>query len=491
MRTLSIAALILALCAPVALAQPGARTQADAGPVLTTRSHRLWSLRIDLSASAQSVEQTGFGGLRGRRGARDANSVAATIFVPVLARSASHETLLDRGTWGVRTSGSVSTQRLANPAGQPDLVELEHTLSPGDATRNRAIDFEARIPVRTAETVYDDARAARIDWPTQWPEWVRPALRPSAHIPSDHPFVTRLLNDWTGANPRAMPPALLAKHLAKRIIDSVQPNGLGVVHWDSLDSNTFEVSGPCDPSFNGFPGSPSNANPHRPTLRSRSAVASLRGFDVYEVATIRDDDGCFVPRVRQPIEAGRANPAIIANLYVSLLRAAGVPARVVIGTEIASADLAAMPDSNLVRRDAAEIVFDSVLIDGRFTDGVRVATRSTLVRFWAEFFLYDERSGRGEWIPVDLHRQRAESSRAPDIDRPWRYFGNHDELDEIVPISSVYAPVEAATVSSIPALWGWSTDPTRPPHSMRTIMRFEATGQPRRANDGLDPAPNR
>ena len=423
--------------------------------------------------------------------------------MPLLTQSASHERCSTAASGASVQRARVTQHRLASPAGQPDLVNLEQTirfrndsaarLIPSTNTQER-VEFEARIPVRTAETVYDD-EARTHPWPERWPEWVRPAIAPRRTFPatthSSHAFST------TGpAATRAMPPALLAKHLAKRIIDSVQPNGLGVVHWERLDSGAFEMSGPCDPSFNGFPGGLNPTNPPRPALPSlsspRGPVNTLRGFDVYEIVSVRTyDDGCFVPRIRQPIERGRANPAIIANLYVSLLRASGIPARVVIGTEISAADLRSIPNANLPRRNASDIDADLVPIDPRFPNNPRVATRGTRIRFWTEFYLFDERTGTGQWIPVDLHRQRAESSRAPDIHRPWRYFGNHDELDEIVPLTSVYTTIDAPGFSGIPALWGWATEPERSDLRAPTVLLIEATGQPRRANDGLDPRPRR
>lgn len=497
MRTLLVILTLAAIGAPALSQHRRAPHPADDGPVITLQERRLWSLRLTISgrsAPDRARHATPQPHLRTRQPGlgqqRPIDLRAATILVPVLERSASHDAVLSHATWELRFNRQVIPQeRVGNPSGQPDLVNLEQSVMIADPSGTplvppvlnaEQLEFRLQVPVFTHETRYDDSRAERIGWPSEWPHAVRPALDPSPYIPSDHQFVAELLDEWTQGNPRALNPAVLAKHLAGRIIDAVQPNGLGVVPLNRFTStSTFEINGPCDDSNAGLWVLPGGPRPFHPTRREhdiRDPVQFIRGFNVYEPAGVIANSNCFFPRIRQPVETGRANPAVIANLYVALLRAAGIPARVVIGTEISPEDLRGVPNAHLPRRSFPDVT----------VNGVRFSTRGTHIRFWTEFYLFNEDSNRGEWIPVDLHRQRQESSRAPSIDRPWRYFGNHDELDEIVPLTSVYTAVEARMPGTIPTLWGWETDPDQPRVSLDSVLRVEAAGQARRANDGLD-----
>lgn len=496
MRTLLFILTLAAIGAHASAQQRAPAHSTDDGPVLTLKERRLFQLRLNIYGSRAPFSQhivINTPVLRlDRRGFQPRQAIdlrQIELVVPVLERSASHQIYLDRAEWTLLFNRqTVPQDRMGNPGEQPDLINLEQSVRITDdegkwlvpfILNPEQIEFSLQTPVATHETVYDDARAARIDWPTEWPEWVRPAMEPSPYIPSDHAFVHATLNEWTNALPRSMPPAVLAKHLAKRIVDSVQPFETGVATWPYSARWRAQIDDPCDPILSSRTTrvEPRGWGPMPYALRvaDRRVAFQLRGFDVDDKRLFRTQD-CFVPRIREPIEAGRANPAVTANLYAALLRAAGIPARVVIGIELSPTELRTFPDAHLPQRPQQDLIVNDQ----------RITNRVAQVRFWNEFFLYDEAANRGEWIPVDLFRQRLESSVAPSVDRPWRYFGNHDELDEIVPITSVYTPVGAEMPDWIPALWGWRTTPD-PWFFLDGIVRVEAVGLPRRPNDGFDP----
>lgn len=458
----------LASVAP-AFAQPGAD---DWAPFITPGDERLWTLRWRLAASREfetdlyrlnlprlrtwphGVAATSFVGRRplvhGPVQAIDVRD--ATFVAPLQWRTASSEAYPEFLTgWVNFNAHRVATDWIGQPGGLPDLINVEWfvRIAEDDGTplvpflnEPERVDIDFNVPVRAHETVFDESRAMDIDWPLAWPEWTGAFRDPQAFIPSDDPFVGQLLNEWTGRAPRSMPPARLAKFLASRLIEHAQPGEDVRAFWPGREP------------YRGYPY----------VVPRTSGGPFLRGFDVQD-NRIDPRDIFYSPRLREPIEDAQASAAVITNLYVALLRAADIPARVVIGVLPSEEDLARLGS-------------------GRDTLPPRGGERrhANTFRVWAEFYLWDEPAQRGQWIPVDIARQRAESSAPRPLDRPWRYFGNHDELDEIVPITSVYTANDARPLGWVPALWGWRPDPI-PPFRLDPVLRFEVTGPVRRAGD--------
>ena len=136
----------------------------------------------------------------------------------------------------------------------------------------------------------------------------------------------------------------------------------------------------------------------------------------------------------------------LVNLQIAVFRAAGIPARLVIALDPLETDLKQFP------------VFHS----------------------WSEFYLYDEPNDRGEWIPVDIIRQRAYSSKAPPINRAWEFFGKHELTDKLIPIASRWRPLRPGHgPHSGPALFGWLTDPD--PQICRQELRIVGFETPMKA----------
>lgn len=132
----------------------------------------------------------------------------------------------------------------------------------------------------------------------------------------------------------------------------------------------------------------------------------------------------------------------LTNLLAAVYRAAGLPTRVVIG-------------------------YDE-----------REPTRDRL-RSWVEFCLYDEPSGIVVWVPVDIARIRERSNRAYDLDRPWEFFGTHDELDQIPPLALHYHPPMEVRAYNNPALYGWIVAPGIPVYA-RQFLNIDITRTPSR-----------
>lgn len=159
--------------------------------------------------------------------------------------------------------------------------------------------------------------------------------------------------------------------------------------------------------------------------------------------------GVIIQPPAETLRSGRGTAADTAALLAALYRKAGIPARIVIGHDTGG----------------------SRNITGR--------QRSVGLRYWVEFALYDEAANTINWVPVDVVRMRRATSRPPAIERPWRYFGTHDELDEVVPFAFHFHPPTDVVSYGAPAFWGWFVTPTPPVAATQTV-RFSATTAPRR-----------
>lgn len=456
--------------AQVAVAQPSAPDEWK--PFLTPGEERLFSLRWVVAASRENrvvdvdppiyrtppllIPPTGFIGRRptpvGLQPYQLIDVREATFVAPLQWRTSSSEAYPQflEGTLSFNARRQ-SDAWIGEDATLPDLINVEWHIRLADDEGNslvpiinqpERIDIDFRVPVRIHETKFDERRAMELDWPASWPGWTQPLRDPQTFIASDSAFVGNLLNSWTDNAPRSMKPARLAKFLAAKVIDAAQPGADPRAFWPEPDQ----------PYQGGYP-----------FVATRNAqFPFLRGIDVQD-DRIFINDPHFSPRVRQAVETSQANAAVITNLYVALLRAADIPARVIVGIVPSEAELSRIPGRDTKEnRDLLSPVF----------------------RFWAEFYLWDEQAQRGQWIPVDIIRQRDESSRSRPLDQTWRYFGNHDELDEIVPLTSVYTPSNAMQLHWVPPIWGWRAVPD-PPFRLDPVIRFEVNGISRRAGDAF------
>lgn len=247
-----------------------------------------------------------------------------------------------------------------------------------DQTVTEEVRFQYEFASVNRETVFDEKRAAQIPWPQEFPPELRAWLQPEVLIQSTHPAIVALVNEWTGANPRALGPVMLAKQLCGHVVDHMMPT---------------------EPAFGN---------------NTRGGIA---GIDVQGAAfaAVEKSGSVFD----------------MAALLVAVYRAAGIPARLVVGLDVERTN----------------------------------RQRTPAFQAWVEFALLDPSDNRVEWIPVDVVRQRSFSSRAPRINQPWEYFGNNRFLDTAMPLSFHFHPPDRAVGSggivsfNAHALWGWTPSP--------------------------------
>jgi hypothetical protein len=258
-----------------------------------------------------------------------------------------------------------------------------------DNLRARFVHLQVHTQMTSYQTRIDEDRAFEIDWPSddhEWPTHIAQNLEEQMFVRPGDPVIQRLVNTWTNRRPRNARPYYLAKFLAGRVVEHVQPQG-----------NSFHTD---------------SRIPDLVTANRVSFVAPLlSGFQV----------NGSVHAARE----GTGSPHDLACLLTAVYRAAGLPARMVIGYDVARS-----------RRFKAPVI-----------------------RAWTEFYLYDERIDRGEWIPVDIERQRAFSSVAPPIEQRWEYFGHNEEFHFVAPIAHHWFPPATVTVPGAPGFWGWVTEP--------------------------------
>lgn len=272
----------------------------------------------------------------------------------------------------------------------------------------REVELKLAIPMTCWETVFDEKAAAKAVWPAggAWPRMAQATFGPQAKIDVDEPgqanaqALKDLVAAWThGKDPKSVSPLMLAKTFAGRTVETFQPSGNG---------EDYDRQG----SFIGL---------------------LLQG-------------------PAETIRRGTGSPHDIASVLVGAYRAAGLPARLVIGYDVT---------------------------DSKGDDATPFTKRrgGVQLRSWVEFCLYDETNQTEAWVPVDPVRMRKRSSKIPPFDQPWKYFGDHDELDSVMPFAFHFIP-PTTVISYGYAFWGWFTTPTS--QIGEHWLRFQAQTAPRR-----------
>jgi hypothetical protein len=165
-------------------------------------------------------------------------------------------------------------------------------------------------------------------------------------------------------------------------------------------------------------------------------------------------EGMDLQGAPQTAQRRRGSQFDIICLLAAIYREAGLPARTVIGYDIGE-----KKDDD--RRKFLE------------------RKGSAKLRGWVEVGLYDEAAGDGRtiWVPVDVARMRQSGSRSQPLEKPWAYFGTHDELDGVIPIAFQFHPPTTVRAYGSPAFWGWLVTP-KPPEYAEQAVRFLAKTTP-------------
>jgi hypothetical protein len=224
------------------------------------------------------------------------------------------------------------------------------------------LQFTVEANVATWSSDLDNEAAMQIGWPSRWPAQVTKLTKPSPLIESSSTIITDTVEQLTRGQVRSVPPLQAAKLIVQ----------------DACSK--FKVG---------------------ETRMMIGQQGQLRGIAVVGAEAAA--------------KAGSGSPADLVCICVAMLRAAGLPARPVIGI------------------------------------GTGAARRLDEFGVWAEVYLPE-----CGWTPFDPDKLRQQSIRTLDATQPWEHFGTMRQLQRRIPLSWSFAPENGSTAFDSWSVWGWT-----------------------------------
>ena len=254
----------------------------------------------------------------------------------------------------IQTKRGKDAMKGTGPRGE-QIVHLEVPLGPSGFSTMR---LQAEVACWGAAV--DEALAQQAQWPANWPRLTRSALLPQAMIESDEPLFKESIDNLFSGNLKNYSPWIAAKKIVYFTCGNVQVDG---------------------------------------------------GRSIYGRTGTR---GLNIKGALETAQSGKGSRTDLVCTCVAMLRAAGIPARPVVG------------------------------LSEEVDNGNELTT-------WAEFFL----PGSG-WVPFSPWQMKNAGMRSWKLDRTWRFFGNWKDLNENIPIAWSFAPGDGTTVHDTWSIWGWT-----------------------------------
>lgn len=253
----------------------------------------------------------------------------------------------------------------------------------------RDISLVYESGIRCWETHLDERAASRVGWPEgDWPTEARGTFSPQYGVdytmtsPATHKAVDDVLQKWTdGKDPKSIAPLTLAKYLAGRVAELVQPVGQGL---------------------------------------QRGRSRTRRGFE-----------GFYLQGVEKTVRSGRGGPFDMVATLASVYRRAGLPARIVIGLrEHDEYDTTDFDENELTSENALHAYVEFFLFDEKTgergwipVDIVQIRKQSSRARpldqKWDYFGTHAELD---HFIPLSFHFHPPTSVRAYGSPGMWGWF---------------------------------------------------------------------
>lgn len=281
----------------------------------------------------------------------------------------------------------------------------------GKKQQTSSLHFQIDLPMMASNTVFDEAKALRVPWPTgPWPEaaqstllpqqWVDFEVLPNGTIQKyDDSLFKGLIEKWLkGQDPKKdFTPVGLAKVLMGAMVRDMAPD-VNTLNY-RLERPISDTSNPGDAALSG--------------------TTFLVGLQVRGAE--------FAAREK------KASEWDLACLGAAVYRRCGLPTRIVLGFD---------------KRESEEEE------KGRQLKGK--------VRAWFEFYLFDEANNTGNWIICDPYRLRNDMNQPPALENKWKYFGTHTEMESVLPFAFHFVPPTDVKGYGAPAFWGWMVTPGTP-----------------------------
>ncbi|MDG2055630.1 MAG: transglutaminase-like domain-containing protein [Phycisphaerales bacterium] len=298
----------------------------------------------------------------------------ALILMPLLTKAPTSQILTETLTTTLNIGGRAQrqinqlTKVTPNYLYGDDLLEL--SIPQADTTN---LTWKFSIDVDTYSTYVDDAELYTLTWPKKYPTDVIEGLKPQLYIESDRQIFQDAVTEVMGNELRLTAPYLVVKRLLHYCLKHSQVSGSTTLRGVAADGRS---------------------------------VDSIIGINVKGAVSMTEHQGL-----------GTA-PDLVC-LCIATLRAAGIPARPVIGVEKKTG----------IKDRVVFIV-------------------------WGEFYL----NGCG-WIPFDPELMRRSGVVSHSIQSKWKGLGSIKELNTRIPLGYYFQPPGRATIPFAPAVWGWLPSP--------------------------------
>ncbi len=431
-RSLLILSIALGFLASIASAQtsahPDSRSPLKPNPYLKHNEPWRWDIKT------QVFLRSGVVSYRNGRYRADFNGswdIGEFEFIYPLAKNGGHYwTHNDEVSTLLRVDDRVyepNSQILYTPESKAPYVWWRAKVALDQDGRTEQIHAVQISHVVSADTVFDEQLAKEIPWPDQWPPEAERFLTPLIDPVGDpidllgQDRLTMLVNRWLeGNDPKSIDSITLAKYLTGKVIEFVRNTRSGVTFSPTLYSNF---------------------NSNQELVIDGEVIG---GFSTFPGSSWSG----FIVRSSDQIALKPAGSEFDQSIFLtSVLRTAGLPAR------------------TLICYDTREY---SV-----YQDRICVLV---------EFALYDEARDQVLWIPIDTQRLRDNGRRSSMFEQPWAYFGDHDELHFLAPLSYYFLPPVNYNAYGIPALFGFRT-PTDLGNRVAQIISIDVMNSPLRADE--------
>jgi Transglutaminase-like superfamily len=356
---------------------------------------------------------------------------------PLLPRSASSISSPDAVTGKLLLNDGVAASSftvMKNYQGGVQYARFDAVAGDKDLTPSK-VELVVTVPASVSRTSFDESSAVAVAWPSTWPRTVGTWLEPQLFVETAFDQDGRLQVYKEDAVVAALKAACDKAGVSdlKKVSPVAAAKIITSYVWGQIQvvSNTI----------------------NRTTRSGELPAVRLSKGDVF---TGNDLGGVLVQSPQSTLEAGRGTEYDTCALLTAMLKKAGVPAHPVVGYDRGSSSSGMK--SNL---------------------GSKSKNESRGTRCWVEFALYDEAKNTLNWVPIDIGRLNKTSSRPMPLDKPWRYFGTHDELNSVVPFAFHFFPPTDVVSYGAPGFWGWFVTPAAPKNAGQAIMLSVAAASSR------------